>query len=305
MTRLALYGHGRWGTAIDRTLLGIPGVSVVVLGRGERAPAGIDGAIFATPISTHARLALPFIRKGLPVFIEKPLTNSVADAKRLEDVARQSRSLVHVGHIHLHNPAFLKAKDLAPSLGPIRYVTFEGLNYGPVRDDASILWDWLPHPLSMALELFNGAPKSVQAWGISILRPRAKRLYDIGVVRFDFKEGPLVCTVNWVSPEKRTKMTIVGKAGALVHTDTDQQKLALYKGAVPAVDGMKVTPRLPAATHPEYGRGWPLEHELRAFVDAIRSGSHDRSSLEFGRRIVELIAAAHESVRAGGRKVAC
>lgn len=305
MTRLALYGHGRWGTAIQRTLLGIPGVSVVVVGRGERPPAGIDGVIFATPISTHARLAMPFIRKGIPVFIEKPLTNSVADAKRLEDAARASEALVHVGHIHLHNPAFLKARDLVPSLGPIRYVMFEGLNYGPVRNDVSILWDWLPHPLSMALELFKGAPKSVQAWGISILRPRARMLYDIGVVRYDFKEGPLVCTVNWVSPEKRTKMTIMGRTSALVHTDTDPQKLALYEGAIPAVDGMKVTPPSPVATHPKYGRGWPLEYELRAFVEAIRNGSHDRSSLEFGRRIVELIAAAHQSVRAGGRKVAC
>jgi len=305
MIRLALYGHGRWGTAIQRTLQAIPDVSVVVVGRGKQAPTDIDGALFATPVITHARLALPFIRKAIPVFIEKPLTDSVADAKRLESAARKSGSLVHVGHIHLHNPAFLKAKELAPSLGPIRYLMFEGLSNGPFRNDVSVLWDWLPHPLSMALELIPGGPKSVQAWGINILRPRARTHYDIGVVRFDFKGATLLCTVDWVAPEKRTKMTIVGKTSTLVHTDTDPQKLALYEGMGPAVQGMKLTPQMPAITHPAYESGWPLEHELRAFVEAIREGSHDRSGLEFGCRIVELIAAAHESIEKGGRKVAC
>ena len=305
MTQLALYGHGRWGTAIERTLLAIPGVSVVVVGKGERAPAGIDGVIFATPIATHARLALPFIRKGLPVFIEKPLTNSVADARRLESAARESASLVHVGHVHLHNPAFRKVRELAPSLGPIRYLMFEGSNYGPFRNDASVLWDWLPHPLSMALELLRREPKSVQAWGINVLRPRAKALYDIGVTKYDFKDATLLCTVNWVSPEKLTKMTIVGKTSSLVHTDTAPQKLALYQGMGPAVSGMKAAPQVPEITHPAYEGGWPLEHELRAFVDEIRNGSRNMSSLAFGRTIVELISAAHESVRKGGRKVAC
>ena len=257
------------------------------------------------PIVTHATLALPFISKGIPVFIEKCLTDSVADARRLEIAARKSGSLVHVGHVHLHNPAFLKAKELAPSLGPIRYLMFEGMSNGPVRSDASVLWDWLPHPLSMALGLFQRGPKSAQAWGINLLRPRSKTLYDLGVARFDFKDATLLCTVNWVAPEKRTKMTIVGRKSTLVHTDTDPRKLALYEGMGPAVDGSKVTPQIPAITHPPYESGWPLEYELRAFVAAIRKESHDRSELEFGRRIVELVEAAHESIKKGGRKVAC
>lgn len=305
MTRLALYGRGRWGTAIQRTLLEIPGVTVVVVGRGRSAPPDIDGVIFATPAATHAGLALPFIKRGIPVFIEKPLTDSVADAKRLEKAAGKSGSLAHVGHIHLHNPAFLKVKELAPLLGPIRYLMFEGMNNGPFRDDASVLWDWLPHPLSMALELLPSGPKSVQAWGINILRPRARKLHDIGVVRYDFKDATLLCSVNWIAPEKRTKMTVVGKKSTIVHTDNHPQKLSLYEGMGPVVKGMKVAPQIPVITHPVYEDGWPLEHELRAFVDAIRNGSRDTSSLGFGRRIVELIAAAHGSAGKGGRKVAC
>ena len=305
MVRLALLGHGRWGKAIERTLQNFPDVSLTVILRGEEVPRGIDGVIIATPISTHATLALPCIRRKVPVFIEKPLTCSVKDAKLLLTAAAKSKSLVQVGHIHLHNPAFKKVQELAPSLGPIRYVLFEGMNNGPFRNDASVLWDWLPHPLSMALRLFDCNPKCVQAWGINTLRPRTKDLYDVGVVKFDFQKGMLLCVVNWLAPEKLTKVTIVGKNSSLVHTDTAEQKLALYEGMGPAVVGVKIMHQTPAVSFPTYESGWPLEHELRAFVDAIKRGSRDRSGLAFGAKIVELIAAAHNSAQKNGKSLRC
>ncbi|OGG72619.1 hypothetical protein A3A38_00025 [Candidatus Kaiserbacteria bacterium RIFCSPLOWO2_01_FULL_53_17] len=306
MIRLALIGHGRWGKAIHRTLEGFPNVSVTVVGHGETLQGDIDGVILATPISTHAELALPFIERGIPTFIEKPLTDSVTDAKRLLTAAEKANTLVQVGHIHLHNPAFVKVKELVPTLGRIRYLSFEGANNGPFRSDASVLWDWLPHPLSMALRLLETKPKSVQAWGINSLRPQKPALYDIGVVKYAFDgDVPLICTVNWLSPEKRTTMTIVGEKSSLVHTDTAEQKLALYEGMGPAVLGMQVTPQVPSISHPAYESGWPLEYELRAFVSAVENGSHDHSELAFGATVVELIAAAHQSIDKGGGAVAC
>ncbi|MEK7509236.1 MAG: Gfo/Idh/MocA family oxidoreductase [Patescibacteria group bacterium] len=304
MTRLALFGHGRWGKAILRTLEGFPEVSVTVVGRGETPGANVDGAIIATPVSTHAELALPLIERGVPLLIEKPLTASVEEANRLEAAAEKADTLVQVGHIHLHNPAFMKVQELLPTLGRIRYLSFEGMNNGPARNDASVLWDWLPHPLSMTLRLVEAAPLSVQAWGINCLRPDTQALYDIGIVRYVFEGGAsLLCSVNWLSPEKRTKMTIVGETSSLVHTDTDAQKLVLYEGMGPAVDGMQVTHQAPSVSYPAYGGGWPLEHELHAFIDALQKGSRDRSELAFGARIVRLIAAAHTSIETEGRAV--
>ncbi|OGG58887.1 hypothetical protein A2765_00715 [Candidatus Kaiserbacteria bacterium RIFCSPHIGHO2_01_FULL_56_24] len=307
MTRLALFGHGRWGKNILRTLEGFPDVSVTLVGRGETAPSDIDGAIIATPISTHMALALPLIERGTPLLIEKPLTDSADDADRLLAAAEKSDSLVQVGHIHLHNPAFLKARELLPSLGPIRYASFEGMNNGPFRPDASVLWDWLPHPLSMALRLFDAEPVSVQAWGINSLRPQIPALYDIGMVRYEFSGGaPLLSTVNWLSPEKRTRLAIIGERSTLVYYDSKpEQKLELYEGFGPLVEGARLTPQTPSISYPAYESGQPLERELRAFVGAIAQGSRDRSELAFGARIVRLIAAAHESIEKGGRAVAC
>src|SRR3989338_6755209 len=79
----------------------------------------IDGVIIATPPATHTEIALAFITRVLPVFIEKPLTMNLADAKRLQQAAAESGSIVLVGHQHLYNPPFTKTKELFHSLGNI------------------------------------------------------------------------------------------------------------------------------------------------------------------------------------------
>lgn len=304
MIHLALYGSGRWGTAILRTLHSMATADVSVIKRGEAPSAEVDGVIIATPISTHAELALPCIERGIPVFIEKPVTGSTDEARRLLAAAEKAHSLVHVGHIHLHNPAFAKAKELAPALGRLRYLYFEGLNNGPYRNDASVLWDWLPHPLSMAISLLGTTPRSVQAWGIHSLRPQNPALCDIGMVKYEFEAGAaLLCVVNWLAPEKRTSLTIVGETSSLVYTDTATQKIALYEGMGPSVDGANVYHQTPSTTYPEYGKRLPLECELSSFIHAIEQGSRERSELALGVTIVELIAAAEESITKDGQIV--
>ena len=161
MIRLALIGLGRWGTNIKNTLEAIGGVEVVTFEK-DASPLtpvvakkkGIQAVIVATPGSTHAEVALPFVKEGLPVFIEKPMTTSLKDALKLQEAAQQSGSNVFVGHLHMYNPAYLAAKELVPHVGDTRYAMFEGMNWGPFREDMSAWWDWAPHDISLALDLF-------------------------------------------------------------------------------------------------------------------------------------------------------
>lgn len=279
-------------------------VTVSIVKRGERPPFDVDGVIIATPISTHAELALPYIERGIPVCIEKPVAGSVNDAQRLFDAAEKTNALVHVGHIHLHNPAFVKAKELLPALGQLRYLYFEGMNNGPFRTDASVLWDWLPHPLSMTLNLLGKLPRSVQAWGVQSLHPHNSALSDVGVVKYEFETGvALLCVVNWFAPEKRTALSIVGETSSLVYTDTAPKKIAWYQGMGPSISHEAVLHHVPTITYPPYEAVAPLEVELSAFVRAIERGSHEHSELALGVTIVELIAAAEKSIATGGNSI--
>jgi UDP-N-acetylglucosamine 3-dehydrogenase len=282
--RLGLVGRGRWGRNIERTLLTFPDVSVAVIAKGERPPTGLDGVLIATQSATHAETALPYIEAGIATFIEKPMTTALADAERIRDAAGRSGAIVFVGHILLYHPAFLAALDLLPSLGAIRYLLCEGMNGSP-RADSSVLWDWLPHDLSIARAIFGRDPDSAAAWSLSGGETLAAAL-----TKFQFGDVPVVSTVSWLSPVRRRRVTMGCESATLVFDDGAERRLALH--------GMHGE-----LTYPAYSDALPLTQEMAAFLRAVRSGKADAAHIQTGISVVAAIAAAERSLALGGQSV--
>lgn len=284
VTRLGLIGRGKWGRNIERTLLSLPGVSVVALGKAQPLRRDLDGVLIATPSATHADLALPYIEAGIAVFIEKPMATSVTDAKRIEDAARRSRSAVFVGHIHLHNPAFVALRSALPRLGAVRYVLCESANGSP-RTNSSVLWDWLPHDLSRAYALFGSNPVSVQAWSLTGLQS-----CQAAIARYRYGTASLVSTMTWLSPVRRQSMTVTGERGVIIFDDKAERKLVVHDEAGDT-------------SYPSYDDELPLTQELRAFLEVVRHGSAGPSHIALGIAIAEAIAAADQSIAGDGAPI--
>lgn len=274
--RIGLLGNGRWGANIGKTLHSFDDVDLLVIEKSAEVPAGLDGVCIATPSASHAVVALPFIEKGIATFIEKPMTTSVADAERLREAALKSGALVSVGHIHLYNPAFLRMLEILPTLGSITSILCEGMNDKP-RTDSSVVWDWLPHDLSMALAIFGKKPESVQAWAAG------KPLATLAITTYQFGTATLMSVMSWQFPTKHKMMTIAGEKGTILFDDTAEKKLTLKIGE--------------EISYPAYGKEMPLTQELRAFIDAIAQKSTSTQSLNTGVTIVKLIAAAEEAAK--------
>lgn len=282
--RLGLVGRGAWGRNIERTLQGFDDVSAVSIGRGEMNTA-VDGVLIATPAASHAELALRYIEKGIATFIEKPMATTVADAERIKAAAVASGAVAFVGHIYLYNPAFRRALEELPALGGVRHLICEGMGHRRSKD-ASVLWEWLPHHVSMARSIFGGDPSSVAAWDLS-----AQPNPEAAAVRFSFAGGSAVSIVSLVSPIRKRAVTITCETGTLVFDDAAQEKLVVHRNGEDA----RVL---------NHGTGLPLTLELRAFVDAVRNGAADASQLETGMAVTRIIAAADASARSGGAAIA-
>ncbi len=282
--RLGLVGRGRWGRIIERTLLTFPDVSVVPIGRGVSPPAGLEGALIATPSATHADVALPYIECGLATFIEKPMATTVADAERLRQAAARSGAAVFVGHIFLYNPAFAELLKILPGLGAVRQVTCDGMNDQP-RTDSSLLWDWLPHDLSTARAIFGSEPFSVETWSLSGSAAPSP------VSKFMFGGIPLISIMSWLSPVRRKHMTVACEKGIVVFDDKAERRLAVHDASG-------------EVSHPPYDKEPPLARELRMFLEMIRTGRRDMPHIEVGAGIVGMIAAAERSLASGGQPVA-
>jgi predicted dehydrogenase len=280
MLRLALVGRGRWGRNIERTLATFSDVAVVPASRGEPPILGLDGVLIATPGATHADVALPYIEAGVATFIEKPMTTSVADAERLVAAASRSGAPVSIGHIFLHHPAFATLLAHLPDIGRVRRLEAQGMNDRP-RKDASVLWDWLPHHLSMAHAIFGRLPRAVAAQDSSGGSGCA------AMVDFDLDGASMACEVSWRSAVARSHLRVTGDEGALEFDDKATDKLMFR-------DSAGRTQILPHAAD------LPLTCELAAFLQVVRTKPRDRSEMELGLAIVQAIEAAERSVSAGG-----
>ncbi len=291
-TRVAVVGTGRWGKNILKTLDALPDCKLAYQVTRERQSLlqknDIDAVVVATPPATHAEIALPFIERGVPVFIEKPLAAGLEDAQKISDAAQKRGSIVFVGHIHLYNPAYQAAKEQLKNIGAIQLLLGEGYNLGPYREDYSALWDYGSHDIYMMLDILGELPESVQAWGTAVLRPGTS-LWDIAQIKLNFKNAAVGYILSSsVMPQKRRHLTVVGETGSIVFDDMLLEKKVISY------------PNAGNISYPEYEAGMPLTLELQAFLNTIKTGTKPKASAAEGLAVVRVLETAEKSIATGG-----
>ena len=115
-----------------------------------------DGAIIATPTAMHAVMALPLVEAGLPVFVEKPLAEDLADVGRLLDTSRDRGTVLMCGLVERFNPA-LSLLRTVPITSDSHIVT---TRFGPppARSHGGVVDDLLVHDLDLVLRLVGPTP---------------------------------------------------------------------------------------------------------------------------------------------------
>jgi predicted dehydrogenase len=229
-------------------------------------------------------LALAAAARGIPVLIEKPMTLSAEEARILRDHARRGRSLVMVGHTHLFSAAFRALKRRGAALGPLQRTRSRGGNWGPVRADAPVLWEWGPHAVSMCLELLGAPPAAVRARRAAT-RVTAQGSGEAIEIELDFGAGRRAdIRVSNIEEQKQRVFEAVYAGGALVYDDLAPDKLVLH----PATGG-RAEP-LPLDT------ALPLAKLVEEFCAQIARGEKAHASLELGVQVVEVLADCQSSI---------
>jgi predicted dehydrogenase len=327
--RLGLVGLGYWGPNLARNIARLPGAELAwccdldPANRARFAPQfpatqftehlddltsdpELDGIVVATGAASHARLGRIVLEAGKHCFVEKPLALTVEDARELVDLARERDRRLMVGHLLRFHPAFRMVEELAGAgeLGRVLYLYTNRVNFGKVRQDENALWSLAPHDISLALALAGERPREVSARGECFLRDGVE---DVAFAYLAFPSGVMAHHhVSWLDPHKRRMLTVVGTERMAVFDDTDaDRKVTIYdKGYSPGRfetwgefqnlhgSGDVRIPRVPAAE--------PLQVEMQAFVDAIRSGVVSVASGEEGLAVVEVLNALQRSMDEGG-----
>ncbi|MDP2319918.1 MAG: Gfo/Idh/MocA family oxidoreductase [Acidobacteriota bacterium] len=303
--RAVVVGVGHLGKHHARILASLPGVTLagvvdtdadragqVAAERGTSAyadvaqvPGKIDVAVVAVPTESHARIAQALLAAGVHTLVEKPITQTVAEADALIATARSRGVVLAVGHSERFNPAVMAAR---PHLKDPRFIEVHRLGQLPGRSlDIDVVLDLMIHDLDLILSLVPSEVEGVEAVGVPVLTPRI----DIANARLRFANGCIAnLTASRISREPVRKIRFF-QQDAYVSIDTAAREVEMWRlvpqpTGAPTIGGGKL----------EVAGDEALKGELEDFLGAVRdgrapavTGQQGRAALALATRIVELM----------------
>ena len=315
---LAVVGLGYWGPNLARNVAATPGARLSWLCDSDPAarervaaalPAGtrlsdsldelladdeLDGVLLATPVPSHAELAIRVLTAGKHCFVEKPLAQSLADAQRVLDAAAASGRVLMVGHLLEYHPGVRALAQLiaAGELGRIHYIYTERLNLGLLRADENALWSLGAHDVSVILSLAGEQPVELDARGECYMRPGIE---DVVFAFMRFPSGLAAhMHLSWLDPHKERRLTVVGSRRMATFDDMQpERKLTIYdKGFDESAERWgEFIARSGPSTSPPIAASEPLALEVEHFVACVRDGVAPRSDGASGLRVVAVLEA--------------
>jgi predicted dehydrogenase len=333
MIKIGLIGFGYWGPNLARnfslnsdfTLSAICDFSADRLQRAGRMypqaflckslddffRADLDAVAIATPVATHAELTRRALESGRHVWLEKPMTETVAQAEGLIELALQKRKVLLVDHTFVFTGAVRKIKELVDKgmLGRLIYYDSTRVNLGLFQQDVNVLWDLAPHDISIMDFLMPFKKLAVSATGC--------HYYGNGLVPKSllaiYMEGDVVGHINvsWVSPVKIRQTLIGGTQRMILYDDTEpSEKVKVYDKGVDlnvrdkdAVYHLKVQYRVGDMYAPKLEDHEALALETRHFAECILNGQEPLTGGAAGLEVVKVLVASEKSLKNRGAPV--
>jgi predicted dehydrogenase len=270
----------------------------------------IQAILVATPVASHHAIAKAALLAGKDVFVEKPFTQTAAQAEELNALARANGRLIAVDHTFLFTGSVQKIKELVDKqeLGDLLYFDSVRINLGLFQQDVNVIYDLAPHDLSILVHLIDKKPLALRAMGVC---HGPQNLESLAYVHLEY-EGGFVAHFHfsWVAPVKMRKTIIAGSKKMIVYDDLELlEKVRLYdKGIVlsPTKENLykiNVEYRTGDMLAPKLVHREALNAEAEHFIDCVRGRKKPLSDGELGLQVVRLLEASDKSLRSGGDRI--
>ena len=270
----------------------------------------IDAVVVAVDVPAHFEVAKKSLDSGKHIYVEKPLTLNVSDAKILIETAKKKSLKLMVGHLLEYHPAVNYIKELIGSgrLGMPYYMYTQRVNLGIIRQNENAWWSLAPHDISVICYLFGSVPVSVSARGQCYLQPTIE---DVVFATIKFNDGKMAhIHCSWLDPHKIRKMTVVGSEKMVTFDDMEaSEKIRIWdKGAAIKKDTAASYPEIISLRFgdiviPKISGSEPLSIECSHFIDGVLDDKPILSDGYDGLRVVQILQAGQKSLRNNGQPV--
>jgi len=250
----------------------------------------VDAVSIATPTPLHFPIARECLASGVHVLVEKPVTETPAQARALIDLAARQDRILQVGHLERFNSAILA---LQGTLGTPRFV--ESHRLAPFKErgtDVNVVLDLMIHDIDLIQSLVGAPIETIDAVGASVFSSGL----DIANARIRYVGGCVAnTTASRVSMKMERKLRLF-QDDAYVSIDLQQKVLTIVRKPAP---GAATAPGQVIIEERSYEQGDALRFEIEAFLRSIRedlppvvSGEDGLRALETAIRITDLVQGA-------------
>lgn len=189
----------------------------------DKLVADCDIADIIAPTNFHFELCEKAIRQGKHVFVEKPLANTMHEARELVKLVKESNIKLQVGHVERFNPAFLAVSS--SQLYPMFIEVHRLAQFNPRGTEVSVILDLMIHDIDIILSIVKSDVKSIAASGVAVMTETP----DIANVRIEFNNGCVAnLTSSRISMKKMRKMRLFQK-DAYIGIDFLNKKTEIIK----------------------------------------------------------------------------
>ena len=274
---------------------------VRAFGSVEELAVAADALSIVTPTSSHFELAKDLLGKRKHLLVEKPMTDSAAQAAELVELARLNSCVLQVGHVERFNPVFKYLETVATKP---RFIETHRLSPYPARStDIGVVLDLMIHDLDVVLAFVKSPVTNVDAVGIPVL----SKTEDIANARLRFANGCIAnMTVSRVSPERMRKIRVFsgGPTTSYISLDYRAQEGFIYRIARDGEEESSLLKKLLASKDSTIVSQFagkrivrepvpitkeePLKLELQHFIECVRAQSTPMVSGESAKDALDL-----------------
>ena len=263
----------------------------------------IQAVSIATSTTTHYDVACQALERALHAFIEKPITETIEQAKRLVVLAKEKNVFIQVGHIERFNPAILALEQY--KIRPLFIESHRLAQFNPRGSDVAVVLDLMIHDIDLILSLVKSRVVRVDANGVSVVSGSE----DIANARLQFENGCVAnVTASRISQNKMRKMRLF-QNDAYISIDFSQGLSEVFRLVDEGDPNVKPTmmlgkidqgtrKRVIVYEQPEVKEVNALKYELELFAKSVQDGTEPPvtgqdglQALEVAQEILKEIAA--------------
>ena len=250
----------------------------------------VDAVDIVAPTNFHFELCRNAIRRGKHVFVEKPLANTMDEAREIVKLVKESNIKLQVGHVERFNPAFLALNGI--ELNPLFIEVHRLAQFNPRGTEVSVILDLMIHDLDIILSIVQSEVRTIAANGVAVMTETP----DIANVRIEFNNGCVAnLTSSRISMKKMRKVRLFQK-DAYIGIDFLEKKTEVIRIKTPQdLNEFTFDIDLPGGGHKTIAVSQPptpnvnaIRMELEAFRDAIINNTKTKVTEIDGFRAMEI-----------------